>query len=191
MPILRATVRLTFPGGTTAGTNTWHVRTTDLPIGPAPSIMTVIHDFYDAMKSHFGAPYKWTWDGTLAQVDSDSPALITASSGWTVQGSSGGGSDSGPAGVGCVVTWRSSLATKSGRGRTFLAPLPAGWFEANGTLEETNLAALRQAAADLISGSISDGNGAVCVWSPTQSMGRDVIAATVNDRVAYLSSRRS
>lgn len=191
MPIYRMTVRTFFPGGSTQGTNTWHIRTTATPIPPTPSPTATIKAFYDGIKSQFGATYKWTWDGLLAQVDSDTPSLVAPMTPWTVQGSSGGGSDSGPSGVGLVVTWRSGLATRRGRGRTFIAPLPAGWFQTDGTIVDANLTQVRTAAAALVSTSLADGNGAVSVWSHADHVGRDVQGFLANDRVAYMSSRRS
>jgi hypothetical protein len=41
---------------------------------------------------------------------------------------------------------------------------------------------------------VADGNGAIVVWSPTSGttgVARDVVSSKVNDRVAWLSSRRS
>lgn len=190
MPLYRMTVKTQFPGGTGAGTNTWHIRTTTVPVAPAPSATNTIKAFYDAIKVNFGLPYRWSWDGVLSEVATAAPALVPVMTPWTVIGSSGGATDSGPAGVGLVVTWRSGVATKSGRGRTFIAPLPNGWFDSTGTIVDANLTTVRNAAAALVSASLADGNGAVSVYSQKQTIGRDVQSYLVNDRVAYLSSRR-
>lgn len=190
MPLYRLTVKTTFPGGTLGGTNTWHIRTTTAAVPPAPSATTTIKNFYTGIASLFGLPYKWSWDGVLSEVANENPGLAPVMTPWTVQGSSGGGTDSGPAGVGLVVTWRSGTATKSGRGRTFIAPLPAGTFQSDGTILDSALNTVRVAATALVNTSLADGNGAVSVYSPLQKIGRDVQGSMVNDRVAYLSSRR-
>lgn len=191
MPIYRMTVRTSFPGGSAAGTNTWHFRKS-APIVPGPdSTVTLVRNFYSGIKSLFGSTYKWTWDGTLQEVATTTPSLVGIQSGWTEQGSSGGNMDTGPAGVGLCVTWRSSIANRRGRGRTFIAPLPAQWYQTDGTLLDANLVTLRTAANALVSGSVADGNGAVTVFSHVDNIARDIVAASVTDRVAFLSSRRA
>lgn len=191
MGLYRITVKTTFPGGTTVGTNTWHFRSTSVPIPTAPDITNTIKAFYDGIKANFGSAYSWAWDGVISEVATATPQAITPAPAWTVTGSSGGNLDTGPSGVGLVVGWRSSLATRRGRGRTFIAPLPVSGFEANGTIAPAMLTAVRAAAAALVSTSTSNGNGAVSVFSQVDNVGRDVVGSAVVDRVAYLSSRRS
>lgn len=190
MAIYRMTVKTSFPGGSTQGTNTWHFRSTSVPVPPTPTPTAMVKNFYDALKAQFGLTYKWTWDGTIQEVGNATPALLPVMTPWTVQGSSGGNSDSGPAGVGLCVTWRSTVANRSGRGRTFIAPLPAAWYQTDGTLLDANLTIVRTAAAALVSASLSDGNGAIAVYSPKDNLSRDVAGATITDAPAFLSSRR-
>lgn len=189
MPIYRMTVRWTFPIGSQGGTSTWHVRTTSAPVGGTPSIATAIKNFYTGISGILQSTTTLNWDGTLAQVDAAEPAVVQASAGWTVSGANTGGSY-GPAGVGMVVGWRSGIATKSGRGRTFLAPLTAAVLSGDGTPQDANVTQVRTAANALVSASLADGNGAVSIWSPTQRIGRDVQSAQVRDHVAWLSTRR-
>lgn len=191
MPIYRMTIKTRFPGGSGAGTNTWHFRSTDAPVFGAPSPADIVKTFYTTLAGQFGATYFWSWDGSLQEILSDQPALVAVQSGFTLQGSGGGNADSGPAGVGMCITWRTSVATKSGRGRTFIAPLPVAYYESNGTIVDANLTTIRAAAAQVVSSSQADGNGAICVYSPKDAVARDVIGSTINDEVAYLSSRRT
>lgn len=191
MPIYRMTVKSTFPGGTGAGTNTWHFRKASVIVPGPDTMINAVKAFYDAQKALYGSTYKWTWDGTLTEVATSSPSLVAIQTGWTVQGSSGGNMDTGPAGVGLCVTWRSSIANRRGRGRTFIAPLPAQWYQTDGTILDANLTTVRTAASALVSTSLADGNGAIQVFSHVDNIGRDVVTASVTDRVAFLSSRRA
>lgn len=90
-----------------------------------------------------------------------------------------------------VVTWRSLLGSKSGRGRTFLAPLPSNFWQTDGTIVDTALTSVRTAAAALCTSSLSGGDDAVVVWSQKNASANKFFSSTVNDRVAFLSSRRS
>lgn len=189
MGIYRTTVKLAFATGSKGGTNTWHIRSTSVPLPGAPTMVTAIKNFYDAIKAMFPTTMTFAWDGTLAQVDSADPPVLGGGTPWTVTGTATGSLYS-PAGVGCVVGWKSSIATRSGRGRTFLAPLAQGVMQSDGSLADTNLATMQTAANALISTSLADGNGAITVWSPTQNVARDIVSAKINDRVAWLSTRR-
>jgi hypothetical protein len=191
MPIYRMTVKTTFPGGTGAGTNTWHFRKASVIVPGPDTMINAVKKFYDDQKALYGSTYKWTWDGTLTEVATSSPSLVAIQTGWTVQGSSGGNMDTGPSGVGLCVTWRSAIANRRGRGRTFIAPLPAQWYQSDGTILDVNLATVRTAASALVSTSLADGNGAIQVFSHVDQIGRDIVTASVTDRVAFLSSRRA
>jgi hypothetical protein len=187
-------VKLLYAVGSTHGVNTWHIRTSTLTAPPAPNIVSVIQTFYTAIKGLFPTNMSAVWDGSLADVSSTEPAVPPAFTPWTVTGTASP-ANYGPAGVGMVVTWRSGVATRSGRGRTFLSPLASGTFDADGTPLAASLTTLRTAATSLVNSSLADGNGAVSIFShgtPTApgKIGRDVQAATVNDKHAWLSSRR-
>lgn len=191
MGLFRATVRLDFPVGSGGGTNTWHLRT--LSSGgtttEVAALMGKVRDFYDALKSHVGTDYVASWDGLVAQVAVPDPALLEQATPWSVAGT-GTATSYGPApAMGCV-TWRSSLATKRGRGRTFHGPLRATSFEGNGTLSSGYVTALRGAAQALVSASLVDTNGAIVVFSAADNIGRDIVASSVTDQAAVLRSRR-
>lgn len=190
VPIYKLPVTLQYPIGSLQGVNTWHMRKTTVPIPGPDSISTIIKNFYDAIKAMFPTTMTVRFDGQITQVDSGSPDVAAALDPWSVTGTSAG-SIYGAAGVGACVGWRTTKATRSGRGRTFLAPLSANQFQADGTLVDSYLVTLRAAAQSLCTASLSDGNGAVSVWSVKENIGRDVVTAKVNDRVAWLKSRRS
>lgn len=189
MAVYKLPVNLTFPIGSKRGVNTWHFRSTTVPApGPLP-IPDAIKAFYNAIKVIFPGSTTISFDGVLTEVGTPTPTVIGNVTPWSVTG--GATNDDYPAaGVGLCVGWRSSLATRRGRGRTFLAPVSRVTFDSVGTILDTQLATIKTAATALCSTSLADGNGAVVVWSPTDNTGRDVIGSKVNDRVAWLSSRR-
>lgn len=186
-------VKTTFPGGTKSGVNVWHVRKPD-PLADDPTLQPpcdAIAAFYASLKTQFGSTYSWTWDGSATEVGTATPHLVGGLTGFSHVGSAGGNTSSGPAGVGLCVSWRSSLASRRGRGRTFITPLPTEKWQTDGTLDDTFLATVRGYAAALVTASRGLGNGAVGIWSPTDSLFRDVVGSSINDRAAWLSTRRS
>jgi hypothetical protein len=132
----------------------------------------------------------WTFDGTLMEIGTDAPQAVPALTPWTVTGTVAG-STYMSAGVGYCVGWRTSLTNRHGRGRTFISPLAFAVGDgADGTIADGHITAARTAASTLVSTSLADGNGAIVVWSPTTNLGHDITSSKVNDKVAWLSSRR-
>jgi hypothetical protein len=99
------------------------------------------------------------------------------------------------AGTGFCISWSTNgiRNNRRVRGRTFVVPLGGASYDASGTIENASLVALRNAANALH----ADSNGVrLVVWSrPTGLLeidggAYDVQSANINDKVAYLSSRR-
>jgi hypothetical protein len=191
MAVYRLQVRYKFPIGTGGGVNTWHYRGSDpsSSAGGPTNMVNALKAFYTTCAPFFGASASVSFDGDWTQVDTQTPALLAPVAPWTVQGQSAA-NNYGPSGVGLCVSWKTALRSKSGRGRTFIAPLVSGCFGTDGTIEDSNLARARSAAATLVSTSLADGNGALGVWSPTTNLFHDFTAYSISDKVAYLSSRR-
>lgn len=192
MPVYRATVDLSFAAGAGRGTNTWAIRTVD--VGPAElaniqDLMARVQTFYTSLAALFPTNSKFSWDGTVQELGVPDPAFRDPVSPWTVSGS-GAASSYAPAPAMVCVTWRTSLATRSGRGRTFLGPLSPGAFGTDGTVQDGNLDAIRDAATALADGNGALEAGALVVWSGTDGVGRDIIGASVSDQAAVLRSRR-
>jgi hypothetical protein len=192
MAVWRTRVNLAFAAGEGVGTNTWTVRTVS-DTGSTSQIATLmggVQSFYTAIQATFPTNSTFTWDGTAQQLGVPDPQLITPASPWTVTGT-GAASTYGPAPAMICVTWRSSLANRRGRGRTFLGPLIPGAFQADGSLATATLGGFRTAAANLVTFSTSSAvAGALAVWSETDQVARDFIASSVTDQVAVLRSRR-
>lgn len=192
MPSYRATVNLRFPVGTGGGTNTWHFRT-DQPLGIEDEVDTImgwVRSFYDGVKSLVPVSWVASWDGQFTEILTDSPGYSQPRAPWEVAGTAAGSSYGAAAGMACV-TWRTELAARSGRGRTFIGPLSSTSVQTDGSLTPAALTSARAAGAALVSASnTNDGVGAVGVFSPTDNVIRDIVAATVTDQVAILRSRR-
>jgi hypothetical protein len=96
---------------------------------------------------------------------------------------------------GAVVNWYTGGVVRGRRvrGRTFLVPISGNALSGDGTLDNTNAAALRTNTAPLIS---TTGAGDLGVWSrPTAPGATDgswhlVTSFTIPDKVAVLRSRR-
>lgn len=100
------------------------------------------------------------------------------------------------AGVGACVGWSTGgivSGTKGPRrlrGRTFIVPLPSDAYESNGTLNNATLAVLNSWATSMMA------SGPLAIWHrPSTSSASDgnsygVGSFRVNDKVAFLSSRR-
>lgn len=191
MAVYRATVDLTFPVGNGGGTNTFALRTSAL--GDTLSIIALmgyVEDFYDAISEWFPSNWVASWDGTVQELGSPTPAYSDPVTGWSVTGDAPSSSFLPTAAMVCV-NWRTSVATRSGRGRTFLGPLSTSSAESNGTPAAAFMTDVRAAAAALVTASQSmAGDGAIAVWSEKDSVARDIVSSSVTDQYAVLRSRR-
>lgn len=191
MGVFRANVNLQFAAGDGGGTNSWTLRTLsdDGTTTEVESLMGHVEDFYDAIFSVFPDNYTISWDGSVTQIGTPTPGLLAAGTPWTVNGL--GGVNYGPAAAMICVSWKSSLATRRGRGRTFLGPVSANAVQgSDGSVTDTVLTTVRTAANALVSASLADTNGALAVWSELDQVARDFTSASVTDQVAVLRSRR-
>ena len=191
MGLYRATIDLRYSVGGTHGTNTFSLRTVDVnTASEVVGLMTIIKSFYQAEATHLPVDYTCTWDGTVRELGSADPALITTDAGWVVPGTQNTGGYAPAPVMGCI-TWRTAKATRSGRGRTFIGPLWAGCMQTDGTLTDDTVAQMRANAAALVESSDNDdAEGAICIWSEKNQTALDVTGSSVTDQCAVLRSRR-
>jgi hypothetical protein len=191
MTVFRMVVTIDSPvlGGT--GVNIWHLRNT----GSAPDpdselngLSELVHTFYSAIANYFKGDTTIAFDGTMVEVGSAEPEGHFDLDTWSVVG--GTTTDDLPPANCIVVGWRTSVATRSGRGRTFLGPLSRDTLQDNGTPQEDVRSGILAAANALISSSEDSANGALGVWSVKQSVLRDFTGAAVTNQFAVLRSRR-
>lgn len=190
MAIYRTTVSVSAPSINGTGSNTFHYRTTSL-IGEDEDELTTatqaLFGAYDALRQFFPSGTIYTSDGRWQQIADPNPVAVQVT-GWSTQADNNG--PAAPSSTAQVITWRTALSAKSGRGRTFLGPVPATGVEANGTPTEGFRNSVRAAFDNLVDGSGVSFNGAFCVWSPTDNLARDFTGLTVPNEFAVLRSRR-
>lgn len=162
---------------------------------PAPPVAAVKAAF-QAAANRFQGGVTLTFPSSGDTIDDTTGDLVGS---WT--SADGGqvtttGDPNAAGGVGACIGWTTGgivSGTKGPRrlrGRTFLVPLHAGCYQADGTLDTAVLASL-QTLADAIRGA-----GGLAVWhrpsTATSSDGTSygVLSARVRDHVAFLSSRR-
>jgi hypothetical protein len=178
-------VSITHPGLGGVAYNVFHMRVTDFAdFGDA---MGALVDFYESLDGFYitGTDIL-VGDGVIAD-----PYGTPTYAAWNpvlVEGAGTG--DVAPQLLAAVVSWRTTSATRSGRGRTFIGPVTAAVWGADGTIDNTYLASLTNAAAALVSASTGANGWAFGVYSHKDSVLRDFIGSGVKDRASYLSSRR-
>lgn len=192
MAIWRIPIRITsaFIGGT--GANVWHCRS-DAGATEEASIEEAVNwveAFYTAIATVYEGGAQILFDGVVTQVGVEDPTAIDTITPFTVV-ASGAGGPLPPANC-IVVGWKTALATRSGRGRTFLGPLKTNTNEANGTPAAATLTTVRNAATALVASSMAETAppSALGVWSPTDQVFRDFTGSAVRDKFAVLRSRR-
>lgn len=190
MPVYRGTVVITGAplGGT--GTNTWHARTdgiADAGDATLQGLTDALEDFYAAIDQVHPSGINRSFDGTWVRVDGDEETIIDTN-GWS-HGVLTGGSPLPPQEC-LVIGWRTTNASRRGRGRTFIGPLNTGCLEANGTPDEGRRAVVEGAAAALVDAFDGIGNGALCIWSEADQVGRDLVSGSVRNVFGSLRSRR-
>lgn len=145
-----------------------------------------LETFYTAIKSLYSSAHTIS-AGTGIIADPYGDPTYSDATPWSMTGPGSGNRQ--PVLLSVVVGWRTGVATRSGRGRTFLGPFTAG-SDSDGTPSAEMIGQIRDAADDLVADSQSLNGWELGVFSVKQSTFRPVTAAIVKDRYAYLSSRR-
>jgi len=202
MSVFRVPINVSFAGAGSPGANIWHIRTVSGPGGSeltqAQSMITVIRTFYNNLQSYFPTTALITL-GTVTDI-SDGREIVPS-----FTQIAGLGTGSAPQALAVVVTWKTSIAARRGRGRTFVGPLSTAVMQSDGTIVDATRTAFQTAANSLVSSSLADGNGAVGVYgynaaklpgkqnvrNPSDAkVFRDVTGAAIRDLFGVLRSRR-
>lgn len=189
MSIVRIPVRIDYPYDGGPGYNIWHARFVDsTPAALSLSAaVDALVDFYEAVDAYIVTGTTFTVGEGMILDPLGSPTYLDDDS-HTVTGSAGGTSMSNI--MCCTVGWRTTSATRSGRGRTFLGPMGMSSATGNGTPADATLTTLRAAASDLVDVSTGANGWAFGVLSTKQGLLRDFTGSTIKDRYTFLSSRR-
>lgn len=198
MPTFRLPVSLTLSGMPDQAINVWHFRANDGGIDAAfGDAVEAIRGFYSALAVGTVLANGTTVSAEAAQEVGTDQVRAVDWSNITVPESGA----RAPFPMAITVNWRSSSASRRGRGRTFVGPLVGGAVQSDGTVAENTLSAVRAAAAGLVSASVAGGISgsawAVGVYGLETAGGtpasphviRDVVGSTVHDRFAWIRSR--
>lgn len=202
MAIFRVPVNITFPGAGSPGVNVWHIRTADPVIATelqqANALIAYIRSFYTTIAAH----YPSTTSLSLGTVTEEGTSREIAP---TMAAVTGSGTGSAPQLLSLVVTWRTTIASRRGRGRTFLGPHCTSDMQSDGTPAPSLISDVSTASSALITSSQAYGNGAVGVWgySAAKTPGkenprnpadarefRDFTGRAIRDLFGSLRSRR-
>jgi hypothetical protein len=202
MAVFRVPINIAFPGAGSPGANIWHIRTVDpLPVpelAKAQTLVGLIRSFYVGLAAHYPA----TTTLTLGTVTEEGTSREITPTFATVTGT---GTGSAPQLLAVVVTWRTAIAARRGRGRTFIGPLTTADMQNDGTPSAVVISDVKASANSLVSSSLADGNGAIGVYGYTSAklpgkqnprnpadpkMFRDFQGNAVRDLFGSLRSRR-
>lgn len=190
MTIYKVPVRISHAGGGGDAYNIMNFRT----IGPGGDdldqlgeAINALTTFYSAIKALYPNTTTINIGESVIKDPLGAPEYVGTDA-KVVQGTRTGGSS--PTLLAVTCTWRTTSATRSGRGRTFIGPLGFGVVQNDGTLNDADIATLRNAANAFVNASLGPAGWSFGVLSQKQKLLRDVTSFTVRDRFAYLSSRR-
>lgn len=175
----------TWTGG--PGFNVFHFRDADSgdPLVQLQAAADALETFYAGLAPLFPATSTFSHNGEWLDI-AESTVLETEP--WSADGSASGGY--APAQTCIVAGWRTSVRTRSGRGRTFLGPPALSTAQSDGTIVETALSGVRARATELATFGQGLQRGSFVVYSPTEGVARDMVGASVRDVFAHLTSRR-
>lgn len=190
MAIWRVPVRIDWGQPENPAFNVWHLRTVDNQQGAGSALrdgLNALQEFYEDMTSVYARNTTITIGesmigdplGSPFYADDD-PRVVTGS----------GSAEQAAALLAVVCSWRTSSATRSGRGRTFVGPLAFDTAGNDATPSPLTMSAIRSAATGLVNSSGGANGWAVGVLSIKQGLLRDITGFTARDRYSYLSSRR-
>lgn len=127
--------------------NIFHVNTPTDSAATALSVLNQFQTFYQAIKGLYGAGTAWSVGNKIVRVDLDPPIYVPAAP-QTTAGSGAGGYTASQ--LAAVVSWKTAIATRHGRGRTYIGPLGATAVDTTGSLSSASQLALQNAATALI-----------------------------------------
>ncbi len=199
MTIWRLAVNLGYTDTTGGpGVNTWHCRDNSV-IGNADlqPLVDGLHTFYDSITNGGttgSSGFQRNMTISLAEAVNVETSEVTAVDWDTITVPNVGAS--APPVLAQIITWRSSVAARRGRGRTFLGPLSSAALEANGTPSEDVRSTILAAGNALISDFSGPDVGAFGIYGRQAAGGagahvlRDFVSCSVPNEFAVLRSRR-
>lgn len=197
MTIYRLPVNISWNGIGSPGANVWHFRTAGEITGDSiefAAAVSAIRTFYASIAAgNVFAPGVVLSAEFATAVETQEQRDAE----FTTLGTGGAGTEA-PEVLQICVGWRTSLAARRGRGRTFIGPLSTATMESNGSIAEGVIASVNSAAQGLVDASTGAGGWSVGVYGLSAPGGgptaprvlRDIVGHRVRDRFAILRSRR-
>lgn len=196
MAVYRLPVNLQWIGPGSPGANIWHFRTQSTVDDSAEvsGAVSAIRAFYFSLAGvNILAPNLFM--SATEAVDVESQEVKSVDFATINTGTAG---TDAPEVLQICIGWRTSIAARRGRGRTFLGPLNGSALESNGSIAEAAVTAVTNSAEALVEASDSANGWGVGVYGlQTSGTGpngpkvlRDFTGARVRDRFAVLRSRR-
>ena len=201
MAVYRIPVNVTWTGPGSPGVNVFHAESAISPADPAglQSIVNSINAFYATLCSATGGQvFASGTSFTLGQViDVDTQVAQTIS--WTTQTQANSGQADLPPTSQICVTWRTAVAARRARGRSFLGPLAVSAANSDGGIGSGVRTKVLGAATALVGASTSATNtsfvvrGLVAAGTGPNGPRRGylITGAAVGDQFAVLRSRRN
>lgn len=197
--------------GSNTVVNTWHIRTSG-PVTTAEStaLMVPFKTFWDAIAAYRVPPTSVTTGSRILHGDTanwvkpvgkpgapgyvrgywTSPPIILA--GTSSTSVAGTGSGAIPPQLASVISWRTALSGRTGRGRTYVGNLGAPAMSFSG-LSAAYVAAVNTASTNLVSAipavTVSSGVCGLTIWSPTTGLYHDVIGGVSDATFDTMRSR--
>jgi hypothetical protein len=178
-------VRTVFTG--VAGTPWYSNIYFDADAAVGPDYIPFVADFWNAMDPYIMAVVQWAVEPEVAIVDDNTGEIVDVGTGAGVTGAGAATGEALPWACQGLINWHTGeyIGGRQLRGKTYV-PGISQVANDNGVLLAGAVTTFLAAAAELI----SDGNGALRVFSPTHLTSEPVIRATVPRKIAVLRSRR-
>jgi hypothetical protein len=206
MAVFRMAVETTLTGMPDKAVNIWHFRAgTAISQAGSPVDEAAFAGAVDAIHTFYGSI---TGTGTNtaqilahgAKVNATAAINVETQEAHTVNFAPmtvGGTGGKAPYSMAICINWYSSVASRRGRGRSYLGPLDGYMLDADGTPRDDYLTPLRAAGQRLIDASKASNGWGIGVWGLEQAGGgpkaphvlRDLVGLKVNDNFAWLHSR--
>jgi len=169
---------ITGGGAGTSGpfNNVMHVHSPNDTTATANSVTGAFNTFWSAIKAAFPTSSNVQVASKIVRVDVGPPVFVPN----TPTNVAGTATNTyAPGMVCCCVSWRSAVATRGGRGRTFLGPLAATMLPGDGGLNATTCNTIQVAANALLTNLAAiDPVIALVVWHrPLRGPGGAIITA--------------
>lgn len=186
-PITKITVAINGGAGSPPDYNVHYVTSSDQLPATLTTVLGKFHDFYDAVKAWFPNGQVFTIGAQVLNMETTPPTVLAVPP-VTVNGTDFSGYC--PPQCAVVVSWKTILASRSGRGRSFMGPVGRAGETTNGTPTPAFVTALQTAANTLIS-SLEPLPAAKVLYNETTKAWAGVTSAVVRGGSFHTQRRRA